>query len=229
MYDQHIILDFEMNPVSKANKNAEAHLYREIIEIGAVKLNEKYEITDKFSCLIKPQLNDKIERRITRLTGITFLDVCLSLPLEQALAAFSRWIGRGKTRVYSWGGSDFTDLKAECDFKGIALPENMQRWMNFQPIYLRLMKLENKKQQMSLEHAAQWYGMEFDDDKAHRALYDAKITARLVQSVLTGDYIKQVEIIGSALNGQKELKVSMGDICGNALAKLLERFPANAG
>ena len=47
MYDQHIILDFEMNPVSKKNKEARRGLSREIIEIGAVKLNSKYEVVDK--------------------------------------------------------------------------------------------------------------------------------------------------------------------------------------
>lgn len=56
MYDQHIILDFEMNPVSKKNAAARAELKREIIEIGAVKLNSKYEVVDRFSCFIKPAI-----------------------------------------------------------------------------------------------------------------------------------------------------------------------------
>lgn len=41
MYDQHIILDFEMNRVSKINSQARATLKREVIEIGAVKLNSR--------------------------------------------------------------------------------------------------------------------------------------------------------------------------------------------
>lgn len=38
MYEQHIIVDFEMNPISKENVEARNILYSEIIEIGAVKL-----------------------------------------------------------------------------------------------------------------------------------------------------------------------------------------------
>ena len=54
MYDQHIVLDFEMNPVAEENIDRRAHFYSEIIEIGAVKLNDRYESVDKFSCLVKP-------------------------------------------------------------------------------------------------------------------------------------------------------------------------------
>ena len=227
MYDQHIVLDFEMNPVSWENTVPEAHLYSEIIEIGAVKLNERYEAEDKFSCLVRPQLNDRIEPPIIKLTGITFADVGMSITLERALSAFSRWIGEGRTRIYSWGERDFADLKTECAFKNIVFPENMKRWMNFQPIYYRLMRADSAKRCISLERAAQWYGMTVDEDKAHRALYDAKVTARLVRSVLTGEYIKQVETLNKELNDRRELKVSMGDVCADAFAKLLERLSDN--
>lgn len=56
MYDQHIILDFEMNPVSKKNATTRVELKREIIEIGAVKLNSKYEVVDTFSCFINQHI-----------------------------------------------------------------------------------------------------------------------------------------------------------------------------
>ena len=52
-----IVLDLEWNQNSegKKDRNAEKPIF-EIIEIGAVKLNENYEIVDKFSQLIKPQI-----------------------------------------------------------------------------------------------------------------------------------------------------------------------------
>ena len=227
MYDQHIVLDFEMNPVAEENKDCRAHFYSEIIEIGAVKLNDRYEAADKFSCLVKPQLNDRIEQPIIRLTGITSADVGMSITFERALTAFSRWIGEGRTRIYSWGERDLADLKTECAVKNIAFPENMKRWMNFQPIYYRLMRADSRKRCISLERAAQWFGMTMDEDKAHRALYDAKVTARLVRSVLTGEYLKQVETLNKELNDRRELKVSMGDVCADAFAKLLEQLAAD--
>ena len=151
----------------------------------------------------------------------------MSVTFERALSAFSRWIGEGRTRIYSWGDRDLPDLKTECAFKGIAFPENMKRWMNFQPIYFRLMRADSGRRCISLEQAAQWFGMTMDEDKAHRALYDAKVTARLVRSVLTGEYRKQAETLNKELNDRRKLKVSMGDVCADAFAKLLEQMAAD--
>ena len=36
--------------------------------------------------------------------------------------------------------------------------------------------------------AAEWYGFSFDRKRAHRALYDAEVTAKLVRAILTGEY-----------------------------------------
>lgn len=57
MYEQHIIVDFEMNPVSPKYPDMANLLHREIIEIGAVRINSRGEKVDSFSCFIKPQYN----------------------------------------------------------------------------------------------------------------------------------------------------------------------------
>ena len=52
MYDQHIILDFEMNPVLKKYAEVRKHLHREIIEIGATKVSPDGRVLDTFSCFM---------------------------------------------------------------------------------------------------------------------------------------------------------------------------------
>lgn len=189
MYDYHIILDFEMNPVSKKNVVARTGLKREIIEIGAVKLNSKYEVVDKFSCFIKPEYSSGVTDYITKLTGIRTSDVSGAINYEEALERFSNWIGNGKNRVYSWSDTDLRQIVAECVYKKVKFPENITRWMDFQLLFPRLMGL-NHDVMMSLYDAANWYGAEMDCKSAHRALYDAEITAELVRGVLTGEYIE---------------------------------------
>lgn len=223
MYNQHIILDFEMNPISKENKCIRRILPSEIIEIGAVKLNERFEIADKFGCLIKPQYNKEIKPQIVRLTGITSLDISMSASFEKALPAFRNWIGKGKTRIYSWGKQDIIQLKRECRTKDVMFPPNMQRWIDFQPVYMRLMKL-GKAPTISLDHASQLCGIDMDKGKAHRALYDAEITATLVQSALTGEYKKQVSALEKNMNRYEELTVSIGNVCGDVLKKILNQL-----
>lgn len=175
MYDCHIILDFEMNPVSKKNVAARAELKREIIEIGAVKLNAEYEVVDTFSYFIKPEYSAGVTDYITRLTGIRTSDVSRAANYGEALEIFNTWIGTGKNRIYSWSNSDLRQIVMECEYKNVKFPTNITRWVDFQLLFPRLMGL-NHNVQMSLHDAANWYGAEIDCKLAHRALYDAEVT-----------------------------------------------------
>lgn len=102
MYDQHIVLDFEMNPVTKNFEEAYKLMHREIIEIGATKVNNNGEVIDTFSCFVKPEFSSDVAGYITRLTGIKTTDVYQEASLADALQSFSEWIGAQKTRIYSW-------------------------------------------------------------------------------------------------------------------------------
>lgn len=187
MYDQHIILDFEMNPISKRCVEARNVLKREIIEIGAVKLNSRFEIVGTFSCFINPEYSTGIANYITKLTGIRNADMCDAVTYEVALEKFNAWIGGGKNRVYSWSNADLRQIVSECEYKNVKFPNNIDRWMDFQLIFPRLMGL-NHDTLMSLNDAADWYGIEMDSSSAHRALYDAKITTEMIRGALTGEY-----------------------------------------
>lgn len=71
MYNRHIIIDFEMNPVEGKREDAQLLTKNEIIQIGAVKLDEKYHVVDRFNAFVCPQLNSRVTRHITKITGIT--------------------------------------------------------------------------------------------------------------------------------------------------------------
>lgn len=227
MYDQHIILDFEMNPVVKKYTEARKWLYREIIEIGATKVNSKGEITDTFSCFVKPQFSSDVAGYITKLTGIKSTDVYRADSFAEAIQRFSEWIGSKKTRIYSWSNSDFLQIKNECAFKHVAFPLNMNRWMDFQVMYPRLMEIRQCKNLMSLREAAEWYGIPFDQKVAHCALYDAKVTTELVAPVLTGEYLSQRErlknIIYNDAREEKAFGICLSDFCSS----FFDQFASN--
>ena len=71
----HVVIDLEMNPVSREYNDIRKKLTDEVIEIGAVKLNDSYEQIDEFQCYVKPEYGS-IKKHITRLTGITDEMVC---------------------------------------------------------------------------------------------------------------------------------------------------------
>lgn len=218
-----IVIDLEMNPVSKGLKTVRANLSREIIEIGASMIDEQDKIVDEFHCLVKPDFNTSIVPFITNLTGITYYDVVSAVSLEKALNQLERWIGYDcETFIYSWSSADLQQMTKECEYKGIHMPPNMTQWIDFQSEYYRVMELDSTCRQLSLHKAAEQFGIIMDERKSHSALYDAKITAELLIPILNGDYREQREYLRKTTAVELEdHSFTLGDACGNVLKQFL--------
>lgn len=62
-----VILDLEWN----GSYSTSLHRFvNEIIEFGAVKVDDEFNITDKFSVLIKPQIGKKLCSKVKELTKL---------------------------------------------------------------------------------------------------------------------------------------------------------------
>ena len=70
----YIVLDMEWNqpwPGSpSAKKVLPVAIRGEIIQIGAVRLSEAQEVQDEFQVLIRPKYYRRLNRRVSKLTGI---------------------------------------------------------------------------------------------------------------------------------------------------------------
>ena len=139
MFDQYIILDLEMNPVEKRNWEARALLQREVIEIGAVRLDASYKVVDRFSLFVKPAYSRNVAAFITELTGIKTFDLARAVDFKTALEALSAWIGEIPACIYSWSDNDLVQLRRECAYKNIEMPSNMEAWVDAQPLYPALL------------------------------------------------------------------------------------------
>ncbi len=81
----------------------------------------------------------------------------------------------------------------------------------------------NLQRQLSLESAAEMAGINFEKGKAHRALYDARITSEMVQLVLTGRYLEQMAKVRDVIKPEVEHSTfSLGDKFGAQLAALFQ-------
>lgn len=220
---QYIVMDLEMNPVSKKNREARQHLHREIIEIGAVKLDENRNVVDKFKCYVKLEYNSEITSYISQLTGITYFEVYRANTFEKALNAFESWIGYdSQSKVYSWSQSDLNQIQTECEYKQVKIPSNMNDWVDFQAVYTETMELSDKNGQLSLHAAAEQFGILMDDKTSHSALYDAEITTELIIPILSGEYRYQAELLQkSVLKEPESSGFSLGDSCSGVLQQLL--------
>ncbi len=173
----YIVLDMEWNqpwPGSpSAKKLLPVPIRGEIIQIGAVRVTEDQQVTDEFQVLIKPKYYRRLNRRVSKLTGIK--DARLreeGVPFPEAMEQFRRWCGQ-QVVFLTWGFDDITILRENLRLFG--LDENWtDRWYNAQMIFNA--QTDGSNAQKALKTALEIFEIE-PSRPAHDALGDAYHTA----------------------------------------------------
>ena len=93
---QYIVMDLEWNQPtsynSSAYKSVGEKLLFELIQIGAVKMNEKMEVVDSFTQMIRPVHYARLHPRIKRITHITQEELDEAPAFDEALRKFSDFL-----------------------------------------------------------------------------------------------------------------------------------------
>ncbi len=203
-----VVLDLEMNPIAKEHKEIHAELHHEVIEFGAIRLNDCFEIDGRFSCLVKPRYNEIITPQIIGLTGIRTADVAGAVSFEEAFSAFRQWTGQERCDVFCWSDNDYNQLKMECRFKHVRLPKSY-RFVNLQTEFARALNLPKSMGQIGLEHARLYIGLENHD--FHRALSDAEMAGDLLRCLKTGELKRLAMLNRELFQESPEMVASLAD------------------
>jgi inhibitor of KinA sporulation pathway (predicted exonuclease) len=205
----HVVIDLEMNPIKRALKDVRKFLQDEVIEFGAVKLDENYNQISEFQSYVKPEFSE-ITKHITKLTGITNEIVADKNTFEVAFEKFFEWIGGWDMKIYSWSASDIKQLKNECSYK---LPSfDVQRlerqWIDIQKAFDDRIGLHNS---LSLKYAVGAMNRDFKGTE-HTALADAANAAAIL-ALMQNDtaFFKTMQPVIDMLK-PKELSQSIGDL-----------------
>lgn len=180
----YIIFDLEWN---NAYNYATKTGMNEIIEIGAIKLNEDLEIVDTFKQLILPQLSKKLSGRTKNLTKITNEEIKeKGIPFKEAITEFKRW-SKGNGNIFmSWSNSDLYVLAHNfLNFLGGSTVDFMDKYCDAQKYCMSFVPSEQNENnnQIGLSRCAEMFGIEVDVDSLHRALSDCYVTAECVKKV----------------------------------------------
>lgn len=162
-------------------KSAEKFI-NEIIEIGAVKLDDELNTVDTFSELIKPVVSKKLRSRIKDLTHITNEDVRHGKPFSAVIAEFAEWVG-DDALIMTWGDTDIrtlqTNFKYFLDTKNI---EFVTKYADLQKFCQCFINMENV-QQAGLSYAAGCLQIDPEKYPHHRALDDSLLSAECFKKV----------------------------------------------
>ncbi len=176
----YIVLDLEWNNTYARKTKG---FINEIIEFGAVMMDEKLNTIDQFSTLIKSQIGKKLRGRVKELTNITNEDLDTGIPFTQAVSQFKRWINGRENVLMTWGDGDIRVLIDNCRYL-MNSPEIpfLSNYVNVQSYFQNVVKVPGKNQ-ISLMNAAELIGIDYSEYTQHRALGDSMLTAECFKRI----------------------------------------------
>lgn len=176
----YVILDLEWNNAYVKKRDATLN---EIIEVGAVLLDERLEMVDTFRTFIRASLGKKLHGRVKKLTNISNQDISTGYPFTQVMSEFRKWLQNRECIVLTWG---FTDIKVLSEnfkyFSGTNVIPFLHQYADLQ-LFVQKCVGQEKSQQLGLQAAADLLHVSTDDLEPHRALSDSIVSARCLQAL----------------------------------------------
>lgn len=158
----------------------------EIIQIGALKLNENFETISTFNALIKPTIYKNIHPFVENLTKITDDMVASCKDFVYVYKDFLQFIGDDEIILCVWGATDIKELVRNLNFHNLST--------SYVPKYFDIQKYASKhlkapgKSRIGLRNAIELLNIPIEGE-FHDAFNDAYYTAEVFK-LIHNDNIK---------------------------------------
>lgn len=179
---KYVIFDLEWNQCPSGKEKENKRLPFEIIEIGAVKLDDERNYMGEYHQLICPEVYDELHRVTRDIIKLNMEDLKAGKPFGEAVKAFFKWCAKDGEYIFaSWGSMDLTELQRNCRF--FKINHHFDRPL----IYYDIQKLfslsyDDGRSRVSLETAID--ELQIDKDiPFHSALSDAIYTSKVFQKI----------------------------------------------
>lgn len=174
----YIVFDLEWNQCPDGKQKEKHDLPFEVLEIGAVKLNDEKQETGRFHEYIRPSVYTRLHFRTREIIHIDPDVLARADYFPVVIARFEQWCGED-ARYCTWGSLDLLELQRNIRYHG--LPD----FFPFPLKYYDLQKIfslayEDGKSRRTLEYAVDMLGIP-KDIPFHEALSDAYYAASVIR------------------------------------------------
>lgn len=186
----YIVMDLEWNQ-NPYGKNYHTDITFEIIEIGAVRVNEQREILDSYQQVIRPRVYKRLHYKIQEITHFTYEELGREKDFRKVIHEFLEWCGDNYI-FCTWGSMDLTELQKNMKHYGL------ERILEFPLFYVDLQKMfslryDDGHMKRTLTSAVEYLQIQ-QDGEFHRALSDAYYTAKVMQTMDFDKYKERLSI-----------------------------------
>ena len=176
----YVIFDLEWNQGVSHGEKHDKRLPLEIVEIGAVKLNDEREMIGEFSQLVKPQIYHEMHSITRKIIHLQMEELEKGKPFEEIMPEFLEWCG-DDTIFCTWGTLDLLELQRNMEYYHMApLNDRPIKYYDIQKLFS--LAYEDGKSRRTLEYAIDILNIK-KDIPFHRAFSDAYYTAKVFDKI----------------------------------------------
>ena len=214
----YIIFDLEFNQGYKYKRKNKSKVNPdcrfEIIQIGALKLDNNLKTIGRLNRLVKPQVYNCIHHFIAEMTSITEEKLEDSKPFSDVYKEFIEFIGDNSI-LCTWGSSDMRELLRNINYHNLDSSLLSKDYIDIQRLASSYLNTPNGNS-IGLKNAVKALKLPLDS-QFHDAYNDAYYTAEVFKQIYTDD-IKPItyNLNENRRPGKKKIKVNT--------AKLLTQF-----
>lgn len=184
-----IILDLEWNNVYFKKEN---RFINEILQIGAVRLNDSFDVVDTFEINVRSALTTKLSNKVIRLTGITNEDMLSGVSLEDAVKEYNKWVPEN-TVTMTWSNSDLYAIVENTNIFKLKETFKISRYLDLQTFVQGELKLSGIQinNQISLVNATILLDISTEDFALHTAKDDSYVASLILKKTYNPERFKR--------------------------------------
>lgn len=192
---EYIVFDLEFNQgfdraLNKTVSNEKCPF--EIIQIGAIKLDSKFNIIDTFNSYVKPSIYMDIHPFVGKMTGINPSNIREAYSFPKVYKEFRNFIASKESILCVWGSGDLKELYRNIMYHGLPLKSLPKYYINIQQYASKYFKNPAGKS-IGLQNSIELLGLS-EDKSFHNALNDAYYTAQVFMRIYSPSIVPEVYI-----------------------------------
>jgi DNA polymerase III epsilon subunit-like protein len=178
----YIVFDLEWNQSNTGREKEVEKLPFEIIEIGAVKIDDTCVTTGEFHELIRPQVYREMHHITGKLIQLNMKELERGQVFPKTMEAFLDWCGSEEYLFCTWGSLDLMELQRNMKYYEMTpLSDGPIAYLDVQKLFS--IAYEDGKKRRSLEFAIDFLEIE-KDIPFHRAFTDAYYTGKILTEIM---------------------------------------------
>lgn len=178
----YIIFDLEFNqqhPDIKSDQKPE--LMFEIIQIGALKLDNNFNTVSTFNSFVKPTVHKMLHPYVEELTNITYEQINTSKVFTDVYEDFINFIDDPESTLVLWGVNDIKELIKNAHYHKLSSDVIPKKYIDIQCYLSKALKY-SKGKKIGLKTAIEYLEISIDSE-FHDAFNDAYYTTEVFKRV----------------------------------------------